>query len=458
MVKTPNVRHSKPRRPSLTIDLEPSRLDGGMSGDVASGETTRDTAGSTIESAQVDDASRDAADVSAGESDVVGKSDAADASTTSEEATQSASASTSGRSEPGEAIRPSSASATTSSFGRGGGDGPTTRPAASQPEVAPRRGGGSALAAGIIGAVVALLLAGALQYAGVLPGVSGAKDDTQALQAMSQQIADLRAKVDSQTPAGTDPAVTQSLADLAARVEKLAADVDAAGKSTGGADQAALAALRDKVAEIESKLGQIGAATDAANSDSAKVAALEQAVASLTTKVDAQASQPKIALAIAAAALKSAVERGQPFISELETLAAIAPNLSQIEALRAYAATGAPTQEQLVAEMEPAANAMIAAGKPVDEDTGYLHELWASAASLVTVRPVGAVSGAGVPETVARMEVALKAGDLPKALAEYDTLPDTAKQAGAPFAGKLKARLDVDKLSGEAIAEAMKSV
>jgi len=63
-----------------------------------------------------------------------------------------------------------------------------------------------------------------------------------------------------------------------------------------------------------------------------------------------------------------------------------------------------------------------------------------------------------VPETVARMEAALKAGDLARALVEYDTLPETAKAAGSGFAGKIKARLDVETLVDQAIAEAMKTV
>ena len=74
------------------------------------------------------------------------------------------------------------------------------------------------------------------------------------------------------------------------------------------------------------------------------------------------------------------------------------------------------------------------------------------------MRPVGTVEGEGVPETVARMEAALKAGDPAKALAEYDTLPETAKAAGSGFAGKIRARLDVETLVDQAIAEAMKTV
>ena len=84
----------------------------------------------------------------------------------------------------------------------------------------------------------------------------------------------------------------------------------------------------------------------------------------------------------------------------------------------------APT---LLAETDAAANAMIAAAAPPKQDAGFFERLLSSAESLVTVRPIGAVEGAGVPETVARMEVAIQAGDLEKALAEYDTLPEAAQ-------------------------------
>jgi len=83
--------------------------------------------------------------------------------------------------------------------------------------------------------------------------------------------------------------------------------------------------------------------------------------------------------------------------------------------------------------------------------------LLSSAESLVTVRPIGAVSGEGVPEKVARMEVALKSGNLEQAVAEFDSLPDAAKAAGAEFADKVRARLDVEKLVDQAVASAMKA-
>ena len=67
----------------------------------------------------------------------------------------------------------------------------------------------------------------------------------------------------------------------------------------------------------------------------------------LSGKVEAQAAQPKIALAIAASALKSALDRGAPFAAELETFAAISPDAPELAALRAYAEKGVPTRAEI---------------------------------------------------------------------------------------------------------------
>ncbi|TIS35790.1 MAG: phage tail protein, partial [Mesorhizobium sp.] len=111
----------------------------------------------------------------------------------------------------------------------------------------------------------------------------------------------------------------------------------------------------------------------------------------------------------------------------------------------------------IASEADAAANAMVEAATPVDQNAGFFQSLVSSAKSLVQVRPVGAVEGKGVPETVARIEVAVSQGDYAKALAEYDTLPDASKAAGADFAGKLKARLEVEKQIEALIAGATKA-
>jgi hypothetical protein len=184
---------------------------------------------------------------------------------------------------------------------------------------------------------------------------------------------------------------------------------------------------------------------------------LEQSVSQLSGKVEAAAGQPKIALAIAASALKSALDRGAPFSAELETFAAISPDAPQLATLRTYAEKGVPTRAEIASQADAAANAMVAAATPVDENAGFLQNLLSSAESLVKVRPIGAVEGAGAPETVARMEVAVNQGDYAKALSEYDTLPEAVKAAGADFAGKLKARIEVETQVDALISGAMKA-
>ena len=62
-----------------------------------------------------------------------------------------------------------------------------------------------------------------------------------------------------------------------------------------------------------------------------------------------------------------------------------------------------------------------------------------------------------MPAKVARMEAALKAGELAQAVAEYETLPETPKVAGQQFADKIRARLAAEQLVAKALAGALKS-
>lgn len=490
MVKTPNVRHSKTRKEPVTIDLEASRL---PSDDITTPETeaspepdaeTRETAESPLlaeaSEAALDETAKDAENAPKGAS-------AADFLES-----QPAQPGTSSTDLPPAADEPSTQASeeATPAYGRrntsdqtsGLNDGAAKTP---PPPPSPRRAGISAIAAGIIGGVVTLVGAGALQYGGVLPSPGGGSDAA-AVESLRTQIAGLQTEIGA-LKSGTDAsAVGQTVADLQARVDTLVAGLDTvrqAVESGGAGENAGLAALDSKVAELQAEIAKLGqggsaqpvdlaplndrltsleagikSAADAAAAVDPRLTALERSVAALTSKLDAQDNQPKIALSIAASALKAAIDRGQSFAAELDTLAAISPNLPQLPALRANAKAGVAARDDLDAGMDDAAKAMIAANEPADANASYVDQLWESAASLVTVRPIGAVAGEGVPETVARMEAALKTGDLAKTLAEYDSLPEPAKAAGAAFAGKIKTRLDVETLVDQAIAEAMKSV
>ncbi|MGN6536581.1 MAG: COG4223 family protein [Mesorhizobium sp.] len=470
MVKTPKTRHSKQHRQPVTIELEP-------------GEVSR-----------VDDGDKDTADVQAPDNvpeQETPRAESADFEPWEHKETASPEADrTAAPDEPasryasdyGFAEQPTKATTEElagSGAGNGAEGGTGDRPDGRAEPSSPRNGALGRVGAGVIGGLIALLGAGVLQYAGLLgaPGGNAGGD-------LGGQIAALKGELAALKNSGGNGTGTR-IDGLSAALDQVKADVvtlKAALDSGQGDDNADLAALSDKVAGIEKavaalgqgadaqpvdlgpvnqKLGELEAqlksAGDAAGEQQSKLAALEQSVSQLSAKVEAQASQPKIALAIAAAALKSALDRGAPFAAELDTFAAIAPDAPEIAALRAYADKGVPTRAAIAGEVDAAANAMVAAAKPVDPNAGIFQRLLSSAESLVEVRPIGAVEGKGVPETVARLEVAVSQGDYAKALAEYDTLPEAAKAAGADFAGKLKARLDVEAQLDALISGAMKA-
>ena len=484
MVKTPKMRHSKTRREPVTIELEPGAVSR-ISGDAAKAEAS---AGQTDEAKAEEAAAASQPDtpeepIHAEQADIEPweHSDSAQAAADKPEA---------GKDEPEmpypggsdapkgqpkgfeynfeDASAPgASASAARSSDTRSDDRAP-------QPS---RRTGVNAIAAGVIGGVIALVGAGLLQAVGVL-GVPGGGS----LDGVNSEIASLKSEVTALKESG-DTGASAKVDSLSSTLSQVKTDVAALKSSTGqGGDSAALKALSDKVGQIETSVADlrknanaapvdlgplneklagldalVKSSGDAAKAEDGRVAALEQSVSQLSGKVEAQASQPKIALAIAASALKSALDRGAPFATELDTFAAIAPDAPQLAALRSYAEKGVPTRATIASEAEAAANAMVEAAKPVDQNAGFFQSLVASAESLVKVRPVGAVEGKGAPETVARMEVAVNQGDYAKALGEYDTLPDAAKAAGADFAGKLKARLEVEKQLEALIAGATKA-
>ncbi|MBZ9658883.1 phage tail protein [Mesorhizobium sp. ESP-6-4] len=490
MVKTPKMRHSKTRREPVTIELEPGAVS----------RITDEDAKAEASAAQTDEAKAEEAaaasqpeppeePIHAEQADIEPweHSDAAQAAADKSEA---------GKGEP-EAPYPGASDAPKSQpkgfdynfedASAPGAGASASKASETRSETwgedgvpqSPRRTGVNAIAAGVVGGVIALAGAGLLQAVGLV-GSSGPGGES--LDSVNGEIASLKSEIAVLKESGGTGA-SAKVDGLSSALDQVKADVAALKSSAGqGGDGAALKALGDKVGQIETTVAElqkngnaapadlgplnekiagldalVKSAGDAAKAEDGRVAALEQSVSQLSGKVEAQASQPKIALAIAASALKSALDRGAPFATELDTFAAIAPDAPELAALRSYAEKGVPTRATIAAEADAAANAMVDAAKPVDQNAGFFQSLVSSAESLVKVRPVGAVEGKGVPETVARMEVAVNQGDYAKALSEYDTLPDAAKAAGADFAGKLKARLEVEKQLETLIAGATKA-
>ncbi|WP_192255977.1 COG4223 family protein [Mesorhizobium silamurunense] len=490
MVKTPKVRHSKSRREPVTIDLEPgavSRItDEDGAKDEANPEQTDEAKAEEAAVASQPDAPEvpihaeqteiepwehaDAAQAGADESEARSKDEAEAPYPGGEEASKSEPKNVGYDFEDASATRTGSAASAPKPGETRSDDRATS---------ASGRAGVRTIAAGLIGGVIALAGAGLLQAVGLLgsPASGGPS-----LDGVNSEIASLKGEITALKETG-DAGASAKVDGLSSALDQVKSDIAALKSSAGqSGDGTALKALNDKVGQIETAVADlqkagsaapvdlgplneklagldalVKSAGDAAKAEDGRIAALEQSVQQLSGKVEAQASQPKIALAIAASALKAALDRGAPFATELDTFAAIAPNAPELGVLRGYAEKGVPTRATIASEADAAANAMVEAATPVDQNAGFFQSLVSSAESLVKVRPVGAVEGKGAPETVARMEVAVNQGDYAKALSEYDTLPDAAKAAGADFAGKLKARLEVERQIESLIAGATKA-
>jgi hypothetical protein len=347
-----------------------------------------------------------------------------------------------------------------------------------------REGGiGPMLFAGVAGGVIALVLAGGLQWSGLVPAPGGAGKDA-ASQSLRSDVDALRQRVASFDQGAMNAAtINDALSPVNKRVDQLTADLsqlksdvaDArSAPAAGSADPAQLKALEDRLTKVEQALAATNAAASTQSVDALgqKVNALGQAaaskddalqklresVATLDKKVAEQASEPKATTAVAASALKSAIDGGGAFSTELDLFAAVAPGSPELTELRQLAARGVPTRARLASEVGEVADRMLdATTQAAASDAGVLDRLVASARSLVRVRPVGKVEGDSTPARIARFQNAVTGGDLAKAAAEYDALPEKARTAGAGFIGDLRARLKVDELAQKALAGALKT-
>ena len=450
MVNSPKIRHSKPRRDPVTIDLDAEPVKAEASAEAASAAKASSTSADTGAPAKVADKPL---------LDEIAPKTSSDAGNKP----------TFGREQPAASTQPPAVDKT-----------PPKSPPPSPPRAEPRRGGVSAIAAGLIGGVVALAGAGALQYGGVLPQLGGNSAATAEIDGLRAEIATLRDQVaaapapENLTPrldelaAGLNETRTQLQAlqaggspspEAAAALDERFKTLEAAVASAQQGGQAVdLAPLNQRLDALDAALAEAKQAASGATAPlEGRIASLETKVQELGGKVAEQAEQPSAALAIAASTLKATIDRGDPFMTELETYASIAPQSSEIDALRGLAAAGVPSRTAIDDAFPAAANAMIAAAKAEDPNAGFLDRLMSSAQSLVQVRPVGTVEGEDAPAIVARMEVALKKGDYAGAVAEYDKLAEPAKAAGADFIAKVKARQAADGLIGTILSAALKA-
>ncbi len=327
-------------------------------------------------------------------------------------------------------------------------------PSHTEPSPQPALSGGSTsglIAAGIVGGLIALVGAGALQYAGFLPGGRAARNSSADIAALNAEIDGLKQSV-ANLAAAPAAKPDEALAARVAALETSAANGASAGGSRGAANPASDQRIASLTGEVEQLKADLGKATRSqATSDAEVSKRLDDA----EKKLSGPSQESAVARAIAAAALKAAIDRGGPFRPELDTFANVAPDDPAVADLRNFAQTGVPSRADLIRQVSDVATAIAATAQADDPNQSWSSRLMSGAKSLVQVRPVGNVPGDSIDAIAARFEEKVKNGDLPGALTEWNSLPDAAKSASAAFKQSLEARIRVEDLVSDALSKAI---
>jgi hypothetical protein len=313
----------------------------------------------------------------------------------------------------------------------------TPEPTRKQPSSA------GALAAGILGGLVALAGAGVLQYAGYVPA-PGPDRGGSVEQELKSEIEAIRTEVQSRPASGVDIGPLESRLAALERTSP-----SGAGAPEVTALEAQVANLTKELASLKTELADARQAADTARTELAgRIDQAEQ-------KINEPVNDIEMAKAVAVTALKTAIDRGGPFLAELDALRSIAPEDAAVKDLAGDASTGVATRTDLRSEFPAAAAAMLEALHQPDPNEGLFARLYSSAMSGIRVRPVGSVEGDTPEAVVARIEDKLNNGDLKGASLEWAGLPDAAKTAGQDFKQKLDRRLRVETVIDAAVAATM---
>ena len=302
--------------------------------------------------------------------------------------------------------------------------------------------------AGTAGGLLVFLL---LWLFGAFPASHPASPDlSPRLAAIEKQLSDLASRP---APASIDPKmdpkiVNAALEDVAARLARLeSAQVAPRAPVTDpvvlgrlNAAENATKSLADNAAAMSRRADAGDAALREMNGRIEKLAAALTEVQS-TARSAAAGSDRASRLAVAASALRNAVEHGDPFTAELAIVKPLAPDANAIALLEPFAVSGVPGNAALGQELAAIVRPMLGASSDAPRDAGFLDRLQANAQKLVRVRPVEEEArGNDRTAILTRIEQRAAQGNISGALAELNKLPPEARAPMQGWIAKAEAR------------------
>jgi hypothetical protein len=313
--------------------------------------------------------------------------------------------------------------------------------------------------AGVAGVAGALMVALLFWLFGALSGGRDTSPDlSPRLAVIEKQLADLAARP---APARVDPKTVDDLAARLAKLESVQAPprapvTDPVVLGRINAAESAIKSLADNAAALSRR----AEAADAAVRDtSGRIEKLTAALAEVQTTVRAVAAGSDRAsrLAVAASALRNAVEHGDPFTAEFAIVKPLAPDSNAIALLEPFAVSGVPGNATLGQELATIVRPLLRASDQMPADAGFLDRLQANAQKLVRVRPVDEEPrGDDRSAILSRVEQRASQGNITAALTELNKLPADARASMQAWIAKAEARnkaIDASRrLAADAVA------
>ena len=281
---------------------------------------------------------------------------------------------------------------------------------------------------------------------------------------ISNRLAKLEAAAGNPAAAAGDPTLGDRLAALQAELKAVSETVAMLGRR----GDEALAAAREARARTDAAVATLGSLSQKVAAapvvDRNELDALGKRVVELerndkalegelAKRAAADSGDHAVKLALAATALRSAVDRGDPFAGELATAKALAPDPKLLAPLEPFAASGVPTAAALareLADLAPSLRASVAAPRE-----SFLQRLQGNAEKLVRIRPAEEVAGSDTSAIVRRIEVKAANGDLNGALAELAQLPPPVRAPAETWIKKAQARAAAVEASRRFAADAL---
>lgn len=293
-------------------------------------------------------------------------------------------------------------------------------------------------------AVIGAAAGGALVIAGVWLG-SVVFSDPRVLPESSDRLTRLEAQLQAISKGSAQAADGKAADDLIGRIGKIERVLAERGVAAPAAPDLSIARRLDAaeaaVKSLDDSLSKLSRRADENAALAKDARSRAEAIQTDATRRESETGSDRaMRLAIAALALRSAAERGDPFEAELAALKALAPDAASLAPLESFAAKGVPSPQTLASELSALIPALSPAPAETPPEGNFLERLQANAQRLVRIRPVDETAGYDAKAVVARAEIKARQGDIAGAAGELGKLPEPLRARTEPWIKKTMAR------------------